>query len=118
MSKASSPRDAGLRSPRGGNKPAGWRDLPIGGLILEPGAAKRYRTGGWRTARPVRDAEKCTHCLICWMSCPDSAIKVEDGKVVGIDLEHCKGCGLCAVECPPRAQAITMVPETEAEKNG
>jgi pyruvate ferredoxin oxidoreductase delta subunit len=30
--------------------------------------------------------------------CPDSALKVEDGKVVHI-MKLCKGCGICANEC-------------------
>ena len=47
--------------------------------------------------------------------CPDSAILVEDAKVVGIDLEHCKGCGICAAECPPKVKAIKMVLEREAK---
>jgi len=95
-----------------GRKP-GWRELPRGGLIVEPGSAQRYETGDWRTLRPVRDPEKCTQCMRCWIYCPDSAVIVEDGKVVGIDLDHCKGCGICARECPPKAAAITMAPESE-----
>ena len=92
-------------------KEPGWKDIPIGGLILEPGNAVEYKTGGWRTFKPVHDKEKCINCLFCWMYCPDSAIKVEDGKVVGIDLEHCKGCGICAKECPPKVKAIKMEKE-------
>jgi len=92
---------------------SGWRELPLGGLIVEPGSAERYQTGDWRTLRPVLDVEKCRHCMLCWIYCPDGAIIVEDGKVVGINLEHCKGCGICARECPPKAAAITMVAESE-----
>lgn len=92
-------------------KEPGWKDIPIGGLILEPGNAVDYKTGGWRTFKPVHDKEKCINCLFCWMYCPDSAIKVEDGKVVGIDLEHCKGCGICAKECPSKVKAIKMEKE-------
>ena len=91
----------------------GWKDIPIGGLILDAGNADSYQTGDWKTYRPVHDEEKCTDCLLCWINCPDSAIKVEDGKVVGIDLLHCKGCGLCAVVCPPKVQAIDMILDTE-----
>lgn len=91
----------------------GWKDIPMGGLILEAGNADSYLTGDWKTYRPVHDEEKCTDCLLCWIHCPDSAIKVEDGKVVGIDLLHCKGCGLCAVVCPPKVHAIDMVLDTE-----
>ena len=98
------------------SKERGWKAIPRGGLILEAGNAVNYETGSWRTMRPIRDEEKCIHCLRCWIYCPDSAILVEDGKVVGIDLDHCKGCGICAHECPSKVQAITMVLETEAVK--
>ena len=30
----------------------GWRDLPVGADILEPGSARRNRTGDWRSERP------------------------------------------------------------------
>lgn len=98
-------------------KEPGWRDLPIAGLITEPGTAEKYKTGDWRTERPVWDAEKCISCLICWVYCPDSAILVDDeGKMTGVDLDHCKGCGICAEECPPKVKAVTMVPESEFRK--
>jgi 2-oxoisovalerate ferredoxin oxidoreductase delta subunit len=45
------------------------------------------------------------------MFCPDSAIKIENDKVVGIDYDYCKGCGICAQECPKKVQAIVMVKE-------
>jgi len=37
----------------------GWREIPDGGLILEAGNAKEYRTGDWRSNRPIFDAEQC-----------------------------------------------------------
>ena len=85
-----------------------WKEMPIGGIIFERGSAQKYETGGWRTYKPLHDAEKCIHCLRCWILCPDSAVLVEEGKVVGYDYEHCKGCGICARECPPKIQAIEM----------
>ncbi|MEW6684576.1 MAG: ferredoxin [Candidatus Edwardsbacteria bacterium] len=91
----------------------GWKELPTGCLLLEPGSAEKFETGDWRSLRPVHHSEKCTNCLICWIYCPDSSIIVKDDKVVGIDLAYCKGCGICAKECPPKIQAITMVPESE-----
>jgi 2-oxoacid:acceptor oxidoreductase delta subunit (pyruvate/2-ketoisovalerate family) len=94
----------------------GWKEIPIGGLILEAGSAEKYETGSWRTFRPVIDYDKCIHCLQCWIYCPDSAILVEDGKHVGFDLKHCKGCGICAAECPPKVNAIHMVLDTGSEK--
>ncbi|MEA3485168.1 MAG: 4Fe-4S binding protein [Candidatus Aerophobetes bacterium] len=90
-------------------KEKGWKQIPIGGLILEAGNAEKYETGSWRAFRPIRDEEKCTNCLICWIYCPDSSIIVEEGKIKGIDYTHCKGCGICAAQCPRKA--IKMVEE-------
>jgi pyruvate ferredoxin oxidoreductase delta subunit len=78
----------------------GWKDIPIGGMIDKPGSAKDYKTGAWRTFRPVIDKTKCINCLQCWMYCPDSSVVVRDQKVEGFDLDHCKGCGICASICP------------------
>ena len=93
-----------------------WQTMPIGGLITERGNSTEYETGGWRALRPVVDMEKCTHCMICWVFCPDSSILVEEMRFAGIDLAHCKGCGICAVECPPKA--IEMVDEVRLREEG
>lgn len=92
-------------------KKEAWHKLPIAGLILEPGTSKNYETGDWRSICPVWDKEKCIHCLSCWIYCPDAAIKVKEGKIVGIDLKYCKGCGICAKVCPAKVKAITMKKE-------
>lgn len=90
------------------------KDYEKGAMIPEGGTAEKYKTGGWRTERPVRDDAKCTDCLICWIYCPDSSIVVRKEKIVGFDLDHCKGCGICAKECPK--EAISMVDEAEFRK--
>ena len=94
-----------------------WTEIPIGGLIVEAGNATAYHTSGWRAKRPVWQNEHCSQCLRCWVYCPDSAIRVEDGKMVGIDLDYCKGCGLCAYECLGKKgeKAITMHEEAQFE---
>lgn len=94
-----------------------WRELPAGGIMLEAGSSRKYATGDWRSMRPVHSRERCINCLFCWVYCPDAAIRLEDGKVVGIDYDHCKGCGICARECPQKVHAIEMVPEGEAEEH-
>ena len=93
-------------------KKAGWKDLPEGD-VLEGASSLKFKTGNWRNKRPVHIPEKCIHCFICWISCPDSAVKVDSntGKFVGFDYEYCKGCGICAYECPK--EAIEMVDEQE-----
>ncbi|MFQ5645964.1 MAG: 4Fe-4S binding protein [bacterium] len=91
----------------------GWKELPIGAKIVEAGNSHSYNTGSWRSFRPVWDSEKCTHCLLCWVYCPDSAVNTKEGKFEDFDLLHCKGCGICARECPPKIQAIKMVDEQE-----
>ncbi|MCS7263311.1 MAG: 2-oxoacid:acceptor oxidoreductase family protein [Armatimonadetes bacterium] len=93
-----------------------WTELQEGGIIPEPSTSLLYRTGSWRLERPVFDPQKCVQCLMCWLVCPDSAIVLESGKVVGIDYDHCKGCGLCSLQCPPKAKALTMVLEAEFDK--
>ncbi len=75
------------------------------------------KNAGWRSARPVVDAAKCTGCLQCWMQCPDGTVYKVDGATeqsapVAIDYDFCKGCGICVKAC--RFDAIALVPEREA----
>lgn len=86
-----------------------WKDLEIGAIITEPGNASQYQTGSWRTERPIIDLDKCTKCGLCYVFCPDMAIKVNDEGYPETDLFYCKGCGICVAECPK--QAITMLEE-------
>ncbi|NVM37412.1 MAG: 4Fe-4S binding protein [Candidatus Lokiarchaeota archaeon] len=81
----------------------GWKEIPEGGLILNPGNSINYKTGSWRSRKPIRDEEKCIHCLVCWAYCPDGSIIIEDEKVIEINYDFCKGCGICANECPKEA---------------
>jgi 2-oxoacid:acceptor oxidoreductase delta subunit (pyruvate/2-ketoisovalerate family) len=86
-----------------------WQELRAGGLIL-PAEAEQPRTGGWRTGlRPEVDVSRCVDCLLCWLYCPDSAVKLDGTAFDGFDYDLCKGCEICAGVCP--VEAIEMVPE-------
>jgi pyruvate ferredoxin oxidoreductase delta subunit len=83
-----------------------WKDVVDGGVILEAGSSKKYRSGDWRSQRPVWDEKKCTQCMLCWINCPDTSIPVKDAKRIETDFEHCKGCGICAEICPVKCIAM------------
>ncbi|MDW8170244.1 MAG: 4Fe-4S binding protein [Desulfurococcaceae archaeon] len=87
-------------------EPRGWRELPIGAVTYK--LSLEYKTGGWRTLKPIIDLSKCTRCMLCWLFCPEMAI-VWSGRDVLVNYDYCKGCGICAYECP--VKAIDMVPE-------
>ncbi len=86
-----------------------WQELEQGAVVVRD-ASIHPDTGGWRTGlRPELDLSRCVDCLLCWLYCPDGAVVVADGAVVGIDLEACKGCEICEERCP--VGAIAMVEE-------
>ncbi|MDR0287218.1 MAG: 4Fe-4S binding protein [Clostridiales bacterium] len=89
----------------------GWKDITEGGLIPWAGNAHLFKTGDWRTMKPVWLTDKCKQCRMCFAVCPDSSILLnEDGStMIGIDYDHCKGCGVCVKTCP--FKALDFVPE-------
>jgi pyruvate ferredoxin oxidoreductase delta subunit len=86
-----------------------WRDLEIGCIATEPGNARQYRTGDWRSQRPTYDFSKCTKCGLCYVFCPEGCISQNAEEYFEADIFYCKGCGICAEECP--TGVITMVEE-------
>lgn len=80
-----------------------------GGIIDQPGSSKNYRTGAWRTQKPVWDESKCIQCGLCVNYCPEDCIVFNQEKRGETDLNYCKGCGVCAQICP--VKAIKMIKE-------
>ncbi len=56
-----------------------WKELPVGNVVLEPGNASQYRTGDWKTLMPVLAKERCIHCGLCYIFCPDMAYTLNAG---------------------------------------
>jgi pyruvate ferredoxin oxidoreductase delta subunit len=88
-----------------------WKDIETGGIATEPGSARAYKTGDWRSRKPTYDFSKCIKCAICQTYCPEGCIFVNKEGNYEAGMYHCKGCGICSVECPTKV--ITMVEEKE-----
>ncbi len=86
-----------------------WRDLRPGCVVTEPGSAKQYRTGDWKSQRPVWNHQKCIKCGICFLFCPEGCIGQNEEGYFEANMYYCKGCGICAREC--WTEAITIVEE-------
>ena len=72
-----------------------------GGDIYKAGNAREFKTGDWRSVRPVFLSEKCKQCGLCFPVCPDDAIPVnKEMKREDFNYDYCKGCGVCAKVCP------------------
>jgi pyruvate ferredoxin oxidoreductase delta subunit len=77
-----------------------WQELEIGAAVSETGSSREYKTGTWRSLRPVVDKAQCIRCGVCWLYCPDASIVQSEEGHFEADLDYCKGCGICARECP------------------
>ena len=80
------------------------KDFGIKGIpFARPGDGKVPRTGDWRTFKPIIDKKKCIKCQICWLFCPEAAIKIDKKGYPKIDYNVCKGCLICYKNCPVKA---------------
>ena len=86
-----------------------WKDIEIGAIVTEPGNASRYRTGDWRSQKPVYNFDRCIKCGLCQLFCPEGCVRQNAQGHFEADPFYCKGCGICARECP--TWVITMEEE-------
>lgn len=84
-----------------------WKDIETG-FVVKPGGARNYCTGDWRSQKPSYNRDRCVKCGVCYLFCPDAAVKICADGFVDVDEFYCKGCGICAREC--WTGAFKMVP--------
>ena len=99
----------------------GYLNAPWGGMVTNPGnSAIKDLSASRQGFLPALDLEKCVHCGLCDIVCPDYCFvwedyTKEDGKpgvrLVGVDYRYCKGCLKCIEACP--TDALEEVRETE-----
>ena len=78
-----------------------WEDLTIGGTIYDAGNAMEFKTGSWRSIKPIFKEEACKQCGLCFPVCPEDAIPVNsEKKREDFNYDMCKGCGVCSKVCP------------------
>jgi pyruvate ferredoxin oxidoreductase gamma subunit len=90
----------------------GYETQPVGGIIPEPGNTAWNDLTASRTGwMPMLDREKCIHCGVCDLVCPDLCMVWGDGEdgskfereLMGVDYRYCKGCLRCVESCPTGA---------------
>jgi pyruvate ferredoxin oxidoreductase gamma subunit len=74
-----------------------------GPTIRHRGSAALRATGNWRTERPEIDLAKCKRCFLCYLYCPEAAMRLDAENFPHVDYDHCKGCMICYEECPTDA---------------
>ena len=87
-----------LRTAKATGNPA-WSETKVGCVLLEEGKAKPFEPSEKPLLIPLWDKEMCVRCGICYLFCPDAAIKRGDDGFYEANLDYCKGCGICHQEC-------------------
>ena len=92
----------------------GYQTQPVGGIIPAPGNMAWNDLAVSRTgSMPVLNREKCIHCGLCDLVCPDYCLAWGEGEpggkfereLMGVDYRYCKGCLRCVESCPTGALA-------------
>jgi pyruvate ferredoxin oxidoreductase gamma subunit len=93
----------------------GYETAPMGGILPNAGNTVWNDLSTSRTGWvPVLDRDKCIHCGMCDMVCPDLCLVwTAEGnervpaaaRLEGIDYRYCKGCLRCVESCATGAMA-------------
>ncbi len=92
-----------------------------GGILSHPGNMAWNDVSAARSGfLPAFNRERCIHCALCDVVCPDSSLVWEKGEeggrfereLTGVDYRYCKGCLRCVESCP--ASAMLKKAETAA----
>ncbi|TAK82742.1 MAG: 4Fe-4S dicluster domain-containing protein [Betaproteobacteria bacterium] len=90
-------------------------DLPP---VSEPNGEPRLGSSIWNDLSVARSGslpsfnrERCIHCAMCEIVCPDLCLVWEEGEkggrfqreLTGVDYRYCKGCLRCVETCPASA---------------
>jgi len=91
------------------------------GILSEPGNTVWNDVSAARSGfLPAFNRERCIHCALCDVVCPDFCLVWEKGEeggrfereLTGVDYRYCKGCLRCVESCP--ASAMLKKAETAA----
>jgi pyruvate ferredoxin oxidoreductase delta subunit len=81
-----------------------WKEIPLGGKIVNPGNSANNKTGFWSSKKPAINHQECIKCKQCVASCPEQCMALNEEKnQIAVDDNYCKGCGVCAEICPKKA---------------
>ena len=92
-----------------------------GAILAQPGGTIWNDLSAARSGfLPAFNRERCIHCALCDMVCPDFCLVWEKGEeggrfereLAGVDYRYCKGCLRCVETCP--ASAMLKKAETAA----
>ncbi len=98
----------------------GYQTAPIGGMIPQFGNIVSNDLSASRQGYiPLFHPERCIHCGLCDITCPDMVFQFHEGEYKGrktrvnggLDYHHCKGCLRCVTICP--VEALTQAEEKD-----
>ena len=76
-----------------------FKQEKVGCSLLETGKAQPFVPGTKLELKPVWDKDLCVRCALCYVYCPDAAIRRQEDGYFDVDMDLCKGCGICHREC-------------------